>query len=55
MKQKYELQGKKIILGVASEWSKRKGLQDFEKLADMIEDRYHIVLIGNITGKKLTN
>ena len=52
MKQKYGLQGKKIILGVASEWSKRKGLQDFEKLADMIEDKYHIVLIGNITGKK---
>lgn len=53
MKQKYGLQGKKIILGVASEWSKRKGLQDFEKLADMIEDKYHIVLIGNITGKKI--
>ena len=53
MKQKYGLQGKKIILGVASEWNKRKGLQDFEKLADMIEDKYHIVLIGNITGKKI--
>lgn len=53
IKQKYGLQGKKIILGVASEWSKRKGIQDFEKLADMIEDKYHIVLIGNITGKKI--
>lgn len=53
MKKKYGLQGKKIILGVASEWSKRKGIQDFEKLADMIEDKYHIVLIGNITGKKI--
>lgn len=50
-KKKYGLHGKKIILGVASEWSERKGLQDFEKLADMIEDKYHIVLIGNIKEK----
>lgn len=40
------LENKKIILGVASTWSERKGLSDFFKLADMIDERYHIVLLG---------
>ena len=52
IKQRYGLQDKKIILGVASTWSKRKGIQDFEKLADMIDDTYHIVLIGTINVKE---
>lgn len=55
IKQRYGLQNKKIILGVASEWSKRKGIQDFEKLADMIDDTYHIVLIGTINAKESIN
>lgn len=37
---------KKIILGVANVWEKRKGLIYFEKLADMLDDSYEIVLIG---------
>ena len=37
---------KKIILGVASVWSKRKGLDDFLELAKVISDNYQIVLIG---------
>lgn len=48
LKEKYDLQGKKIILGVASEWSKRKGLQDFLKLSDHLDDHYQIVLIGQM-------
>lgn len=52
IKQRYGLQDKKIILGVASTWSQRKGIQDFEKLADMIDDTYHIVLIGTINVKE---
>lgn len=50
LKEKYELQDKKIILGVASEWGKRKGLQDFLKLSDLLDDQYQIVLIGHISG-----
>lgn len=53
IKQRYGLWDKKIILGVASTWSKRKGIQDFEKLADMIDDTYHIVLIGSIDAKEI--
>lgn len=37
---------KKILLGVASIWEERKGLEDFLKLAEVISDEYIIVLIG---------
>lgn len=43
---KYNLENKKIILGVASDWSKKKGLHDFIKLSGMLSDDYKIVLVG---------
>ncbi len=46
------LEGKKIILGVASVWDARKGLKDFLELAPMLDDRYQIVLIG-LTQKQI--
>lgn len=45
-KEKYGIADKKIILGVASVWEKRKGLYDFYKLSEMISDEYIIVLVG---------
>ena len=45
-RQEYGLEGKQIILGVASVWDARKGLQDFLDLARLLEDRYKIVLVG---------
>lgn len=39
-------QPSKIILGVANVWTKRKGLDYFFQLADMLDDTFHIVLIG---------
>lgn len=45
-KERYGLQNKKIILGVASVWDKRKGFDDFLKLAETIDDTYRIVLVG---------
>lgn len=42
----YHLEDKKIILGVASEWSKEKGLHVFEELAEELDDRYQVVLVG---------
>lgn len=44
------LEGKFIILGVASTWDTRKGLNDFIKLSDLLTDEYRIVLVG--VGKK---
>lgn len=40
------LEDKYIILGVASEWSVRKGFEDFLRLADMLDENYRIVLVG---------
>lgn len=37
---------KKIILGVASIWDRRKGFDDFLKLRSMLDSRYLIVLVG---------
>ena len=43
---KYGLEGKRIVLGVASPWSEKKGLSDFIKLSSHLSDDYKIVLIG---------
>lgn len=45
-KKRYGIEDKIVILGVASVWEKRKGLDDFFRLAEMLDDRYVIVLVG---------
>lgn len=51
-RQKYNLDNKYIVLGVASTWSDRKGLKDFLKLAQILDDGYEIVLVG-LTKKEI--
>lgn len=51
-RQRYGLQGKVMVLGVATAWSNRKGLDVFAKLAGMLDDRYVIVLVG-LTKKQI--
>lgn len=46
VKQKYGLQNRHILLGLASIWSEEKGLNDFIKLAGMLNDDEVIVLVG---------
>lgn len=36
----------KVVLGVASVWDRRKGLDDFVKLRSQLNDDYSIVLVG---------
>ena len=45
-RKKHGLENKKIILGVANVWEPRKGLPDFLKLSEMLDDQYKIVLVG---------
>lgn len=45
-KKKYGLENRKIILGVASAWSRNKGLYDFIRLPKMLNDTYAVVLVG---------
>lgn len=65
-RERYGLQDKIIVLGVANVWDERKGLNDFYKLAQMLDERYAIVLVGlskkqmkalprNIRGIQRTN
>lgn len=43
---RYHIGTRKMLLGVASVWSVRKGLADFIKLAGMLDSSYVIVLVG---------
>ena len=46
IKQRYHLEGKKIILGVASTWDEYKGMHTFFKIAKQLPKEYQIVMIG---------
>lgn len=45
-KKKFNIEDKKIILGVASEWTKEKGLYDFINLSKIVDETVKIVLVG---------
>lgn len=45
-RERFGLQKKYVLLGVASAWSKQKGLDDFYRLAQMLNANYAIVLVG---------
>lgn len=45
-RKQYGLENKKIILGVASVWDVKKGLNDFVALSKMLDDSHKIVLVG---------
>ncbi|WP_346678060.1 MULTISPECIES: glycosyltransferase [Thomasclavelia] len=46
IKERYGIKGKKVILGVASVWDKKKGLDIFIELSKQLDNNYQIVLIG---------
>ncbi|MBO5961815.1 MAG: glycosyltransferase [Alistipes sp.] len=47
IKNKYGISGKKVILGVASPWCRRKGLEDILKLyTHLPKEQFQIVMIG---------
>lgn len=45
-KEERNIAGKKMVLGVANIWEKRKGLADFIELSKILPDNYKIVLVG---------
>lgn len=46
VREKYRLSGKKVILGVASQWNYRKGLNYMIELAKRLGNQYIVVVIG---------
>ncbi|WP_349404110.1 glycosyltransferase [Clostridium perfringens] len=45
-REKHNLQDKTIVLGVASVWTKKKGLDYFIKLAKKLNDSFKVVMVG---------
>ncbi|EGS5728534.1 TPA: glycosyltransferase [Clostridium perfringens] len=45
-REKYGLEDKFIVLGVASTWDRRKGLNYLVKLSEKLDDNYKVVVIG---------
>ncbi|WP_195939334.1 glycosyltransferase [Romboutsia sp. 1001713B170131_170501_G6] len=45
-REKYNLQDKFIVIGVASVWTERKGFKYFIELAEKLSDDYKIVMVG---------
>ncbi len=45
-KPRHGLQEQKVVLGVAGVWDARKGLTDFLKLAEVLDETYTMVLVG---------
>lgn len=48
LRERYHLEDKKIVLGVANAWNTRKGLLDLLTLADRLDSTYQVVLVGLI-------
>lgn len=46
LREKHQLVGKFVFLGVASPWNTRKGLDDFCKLGSMLSPDFAIILMG---------
>lgn len=46
LRNKYGLSDKSIVLGVANTWKKRKALQDFIALSEILDEDIQIVLVG---------
>lgn len=49
-RKKYGLENKKIVLGVAFDWGRRKGLDVFVNLSEKLSDDYKIILVGTSDG-----
>lgn len=45
-RKRYGLEGKKIILGVASAWAKSKGADVFSELSQNLDEDYKVVMVG---------
>ena len=45
-RKKFNLENKTIVLGVASSWGPKKGLQDFVKLSSLLDKRFVVVIVG---------
>ena len=45
------ISNKYLVLGVASLWDDTKGIDDFNQIADMLDDRFKVVIVGTCKEK----
>ena len=48
VRERYGIKARYMLLGVASGFDERKGLQDFNKLSEQLSEEYQIILVGGI-------
>ena len=46
LKKRYRLETKKLVIAVSTSWDRRKGLQEYFKLADQLGEDYQVAVIG---------
>ena len=46
LRSQYGLQDKRLLMSAASDWTDRKGLPELLRLAELLNDRYRLVIIG---------
>lgn len=51
-KKNYGIEGKKVVLGVAGEWTERKGLRDFVELNKFLDDEKYVIVVVGVTEKQ---
>ena len=50
---RYGIEGKTILLAVANAWSQRKGIDIYNQLAAEMNEKYKLVLVGNLMGNSI--
>lgn len=50
-KERYKISDKFMLLGVSTSWDEMKGLSDYYRLADILGNRYQVVLVGLTKGQ----
>lgn len=50
IREKLNIKDKFVILGVSVSWTQDKGMEDFNRLAALLDDRFQIVLVGQKVG-----
>lgn len=51
-KKQHGIEDKIMLLGVANVWTQRKGIEDFALLANKLDSKYKLVLVGDLRGRK---
>lgn len=52
LKNRLGIEGKTVLLGVATSWTNRKGIKDYYRLSEVLPEHYQIIMLG-LTHKQI--